>query len=197
MKNLALVPLVVGALWMLTLLPVPLAQANRVSLAGIDEKLDRILAGPFSSTTHVTLRTAFDTVSSCTRDRAYHRVNLDGTFDSSEFVVPADHTLFLTDISFGVADSPTDLFSGRTLRLELRAQNADGGNIQIVYYSPKVDLTSANNGGRPGANESLTAGIAIGAGRVVCAEVSNSSQSSTAFNTVQESVLRGFLVPDA
>ena len=169
------------------------ATAQRVSLSGIDAKLDRLLAGPFNLTNHVTLVSNFSTESACTQDRAYFRQNPAGDVDSNEFVVPAGHTLFITDISWQAFDNPTDFVVGRTLVMSLLSRSPSG-LLRTVYYSPKIDITTANQNARPGNNESVTAGVLFNEGHTVCASIGNFSQSAFAANTITSSVLRGFLV---
>lgn len=169
------------------------AAAERVSLAGIDAKLDQ-LVNPLDPNRHVTLRALSAQETVCSWDRAFLRVNLDGTLDADEFVVPAGFTLMLYDISWQAFDDPTTFSPGRTLRMALNTSTPSGSAAQTVYYSPKVDITTANQFGRPGASESVRAGVAVGEGRIVCASVSSAAQNAASSHTVSETVLRGILV---
>lgn len=180
------------ALLALTLASGPTA-ADRVSLNDIDSKLDRLL-GPSHPSNHVTLVSQPLNGTVCSSDTAYVRVNLDGTRDTTEFIVPAGYTLLLHDVSWQARELPTDFIAGRVLRLGLNASNPNGTASQPVYYSPKVEITSANQSGLLGASESVTAGVAVGEGRIVCAVVVNSGQGTSSLNSVAESVLRGYLV---
>ncbi|MEO0436175.1 MAG: hypothetical protein AAF098_04645 [Pseudomonadota bacterium] len=153
-------------------------------------------AGPFDPDRHVTLTHRSFQNTSCALDVGFARVNLDGTGNSQEFVVPDNYTLFITDISWQALDDPGSFSSGRTLAMVLRAQNPDGSNSQVVYYSPKVNLTSLSSSGRPGVSDSLTAGVAVGEGRQICPRVFSFSQSSLSSNSITDAVLLGFLVPN-
>ena len=169
------------------------AAAQRVTLSGIDSKLNRLLAGPFNLNNHVTLTSNFSSASPCTQDRAYFRVDPSGVVDSDEFVVPAGHTLFVTDVSWQAFGAPTDFIVGRTLVMSLLSRSPSGTS-RTVYFSPKIDITSANENGRLGNNESVTAGVLFNEGHKICASIGNFSQSGFAANTITSSVLRGFLV---
>jgi hypothetical protein len=169
------------------------AAAERVSLAGIDAKLDQLL-NPIDPNRHVTIRASVYPDTACGRDRAFLRVNLDGTLDPDEFVVPNGFTLMLYDISWQAFAIPTSFVAGRTLRLALNTSTPAGNATQTVYFSPKIDITTTNQNSRPGASESLRAGVAIGEGRIVCANVSSSSQSGSSGHTVTEAVMRGILL---
>jgi hypothetical protein len=169
------------------------AAAERVSLTGIDAKLDQLI-NPFDPNRHVTLRihSSLDTV--CSWDRAFFRVNLDGSLNADEFVVPAGLTLMLYDISWQAFDDPTTFSPGRTLRMALNTSTPTGSAAQTVYYSPKIDITADNQLGRLGASESVRAGVAVGEGRIICANVSSASQNAGASHTLTETVLRGILM---
>ena len=166
------------------------ASTDRVSLNGIDAKLDQLLAARLNVSNHVTLKSQQSDTSNCGYDRAYHRVNLDGTTDSTGFVVPANHTLLLYDIEWEASRHPTQFYVGWVLMLWLIAMNPNGLGGQYVYYSPKIENTTRNQNGKLGASDSVTAGVAVGAGRIVCAYVTNSSQSGTGVNRVSSSILR-------
>jgi hypothetical protein len=169
------------------------AAAERVSLAGMDAKLDQ-LVNPFDPARHVTLRVQSAPDTACSWDRAFFRVNLDGTLDANEFVVPAGLTLMLYDFSWQANDDPTTFSPGHTLRMSLSTSTPAGGAAQTVYYSTKIDITADNQFGRLGASESVRAGVAVGEGRIICANVSSSSQNSGSSHTVLETVLRGILM---
>jgi hypothetical protein len=169
------------------------AAAERVSLAGMDAKLDQLL-NPFDPNRHVTLRAQGSQNTVCSWNRAFFQVNLDGTLGAAEFVVPAGFTLILYDFSWQAFDDPTTFTPGRTMRMALNTSTPTGSATQTVYYSPKVDITTANQFGRLGASESVTAGVAIGEGRIICASVSSASQNAAASHTVTETVLRGILM---
>lgn len=171
------------------------AHAQRVSLGGIDAKLDQILSGGAPVSGHVMLTAFSDAASFCSQDRGYRRVLPDGSLDSEEFLVPEGSTLILTDVSWRARPSPTSFTVGRTLSFRLLSVSPDGSSGASVYLSPPLSITPDNQTGRPGANETLVAGVAIGPGRHVCASVSSLSTSGFALNTLDESVLRGFLVP--
>jgi len=173
------------------------AAAQRTSLAGIEAKLDQLLAqGGGDLGNHVTLVDQFDADTVCPRDRSYVRLFPDGTTAPEEFIVPDGFLLVLHDISWQARDDPTAFVPGRTLRLVLIPTRPSGGSTRAVYVSPKVEITSANENALLGANETLTAGVVFAAGTHVCASVGNNSQTGFASNTVSTSILRGFLVPN-
>ena len=152
---------------------------------------------PFDPTRHVILTERPCQNTSCALGDGFARVNLDGVGSSQEFVVPDNFTLFITDISWQALDDPGSFSSGRTLAMVLRAQNPNGSNSQVVYYSPKVPLTSSSSSGRPGASESLTSGVAVGEGRQLCPRVFSFAQNSLSSHSITDAVLLGFLVPNS
>ena len=171
------------------------ANAQRVSLSAMDAKLNQ-LVGAFDPSRHVTLSMTSDSASTCTFDRSYRRIALDGSYATSEFVVPDGHTLILNDVSWEAAEFPTAFVAGRTLRMSLLADDPNGGNGQIVYRSSGVLITTANENARLGETENLAAGVAIGEGRIVCPSAFSADQFGGSTNTVNTSILRGFLVPN-
>ena len=174
---------------------VPLvAWGGRVSLAGIDAKLDRLLAGPFTPASHVTLELRGLSTTVCPSGSGYVRLRLDGTRDTVEFDVPRNHTLFITDLSMTVADPSLDFIPGRMLTTDLRARNADGTEVRTVYLSSAVEITTNNENAVLYTRDVSVAGVAIGEGRYICANASTRSLMTLASHDVTNSILHGVLV---
>lgn len=176
---------------------VPLvAWAGRVSLAGIDAKLDRLLEGPYVPARHVTLELVPGVPTVCGTSFAYVRSFLDGTQDSVEFAVPRNATLFITDISMRTVGSPSTFVGGRVLYTKLIAVESDGSGLREVFQSSPVVITTESSNGSLGTRDVSIAGVAISEGRRVCPQAISVGETSGGVNSVIRSVLHGVLVPD-
>lgn len=149
---------------------------------------------PFSVDNHVMLKIEDSNTSSCVNDQAYRRLNLNGTLEPDEFVVPPGYALLITDISWSGIHGSATFVPGRVLQMLLTSRNPDGSNFVVIYYSPKIEITEQNKNGRLGANENLTTGALVGPGRIVCSAVGNQSQQSSSTNSITNSILMGYLI---
>ena len=170
----------------------------RVSLSSIDAKLDALLAGQsIDLSNRVELSTSFSDLTVCPLDRAYHRIHPDGTRDATEFAVPAGFTLLILEVQWRAFDNPNSGFlANGAVRLTLSSREADGSQSRQFYFSPSFQTTSANTLTRPGNNETLIMGTAVGEGRIICGNVNSATQTSGRVHTIESSTLRGILVPD-
>jgi hypothetical protein len=144
---------------------------------------------------HVELVATVSQETACTRDRAFHRLFMDGSKSASEFVVPAGHGLLINDISWSASHGVTTFVPGRTLRLRLQSSSPDGSNSAALHLSSPVEITTTNNFGLLGGTDVLQSGALVGPGRIVCADVSNNHQGGFAANLLNQGILRGTLVP--
>ncbi len=161
---------------------------NFAALGGAIGKL------PYSIENHVMLKIESSNTTSCVNDQAYRRINLNGSLDPNEFVVPAGYVLLITDVSWSGVHGSSTFVPGRVLQMLLTSRNPDGSNFVVIYYSPKIEITELNKNGRLGANENLTTGAVVGPGRIVCSAVGNQSQLSSSTNSISNSILLGYLV---
>lgn len=168
----------------------------RTSLSALEAKLDQLLAqtANIDPDDIVVLEADFDTVTTCSFDRRYVRLFSDGSVSNAEYVVPAGHTLVLTDIAWTASDGPTDFVIGRNLRMSLSMSLPNGAEKNLVYISPSLLITSSNQNTRLGTNETLRTGVPVAAGRILCPLAQNFSQSGSATNAVDHSLLRGILI---
>lgn len=172
------------------------ASAQRVSLSGIDAKLDQLVSGRFDPDSHVTLSLMAGDGTSCDDNLAYFRIGVDGIVAPDEFVVPAGHSLFITDVSWESFNSQSDRFTNSVLVMSLEAMDPNGDSAATVYHSPKIRITSDLRNGRLGESEAVASGILFGAGRIVCGSATTNQFFANPTETLQASILRGFLVPN-
>ncbi len=191
--------------------------AERVSLSGIKTQLDGMQlqldglesqvdqlstgqSGTFDASRYVSLRLSVNPASPCSAGLSFVRLNLDGSAESSEFVVPIGYTLLLTDINWEANRITGAFVAGRVLRMELRTVTLTGSQ-RIVYQSPQVQLTATNLNAPLGASENLTTGVAFPERHRICPRITMRGQtsSSSSFSTVSvsTSTMRGVLIPNS
>ncbi len=177
------------------------AYAQRTSVNGIDGKLDQLLAVSPGIDSHVTLtKRAAPMPDGCNGAYVYVELGPNGELSGSQYVVPADHVLIIHDISFvGESLLPDGAFvPGYLLRLRLTSRNANNSDPRAVYFSPPIVVTADNKNGLLGGNDSLIAGLTIGSGRILCADVNGTNKTSIGVQTVyyapHETILHGYLV---
>ncbi len=171
----------------------------RVSLSSIDAKLDALLAAQsIDLNNRVELSYGYTPArAACDHKdyKAYLRIHPDGTHDSTEFVVPAGHTLLILEVQWRAIPTPVFMANG-SVHLVLTSSEADGiSQFSQFYISPPLPTTSANTSTYQGTNETLIMGTAVGEGRIICGKVTNKVYGySSTTHEIESSTLRGILV---
>ena len=165
----------------------------RTSLVDLDNKLDALLAASDEDPADIVVLSLSSVAGSpCSQGRGYRRVQLDGSTDPLEYVVPAGRILLIKEVHWRADDGPTNFVVNRQLYFNLVSAGAPFSTL--VYAAPPVLITTSNQESLIGGNETLTTGVPFGPGRKVCASVLNQSQTGAALNRTNTSILRGVLV---
>ena len=135
------------------------------------------VANIFDGDRHVVLMVQDNSGTSCFDEKAYHRVQLDGSVKPGEFVVPAGHTLLVTDASFETQYGPIPFNIGQGAHYVLVSQNPDGSNVVFLYRTDQILVTAANQLSRFIQTARIHGGVPVGEGRVLCAGSSANTQA--------------------
>lgn len=105
--------------------------------------------------------------------RSFFRVFPSGARASDRFVVPAGKELVITDVSWAAPYflSATTPQVGTSAMLKLAIHKPSGQHQIVVFESKPVAITADNATAQLGTTETMTAGIRIGAWRILCASI--------------------------
>ena len=151
---------------------------------------------------HVTLQYLGDVTSTCPSNepgiahRSFKRIFPWGAV-SRKFVVPAGKHLVVTDVSWTAPYfvTGTTPVSGESAMLKLAIHTPDGDHKVQIFVSTPVVITPQNQSAKVGTSEHMTTGFRVGAGRILCASISNVAAGFDAGTLDPELIfLNGYLV---
>jgi hypothetical protein len=151
---------------------------------------------------HVTLQYLGDVTSTCPSNEPgiAHR-NFQRIFPSGErsrrFVVPAGKHLVVTDVYWTAPYFVTGTIpvSGESAMLKLAIHAPNGDHKAQIFVSTPVVISPRNQSAKVGTSEHMTTGFRVGAGKILCASISNLAAGFDAGTLDPETIfLNGYLV---
>jgi hypothetical protein len=125
-------------------------------------------------------------------NKVFAEVRPDGTVSSTEFVVPADSVLVVTDVDWIVAETPANYVVGQVATFWLTLGSGGVGTPVFQTASP-IDA-SIEGAGIFAGSASLTTGFRVGPGVPICPKGLALTGNGGSSNTVSSVTLRGYLI---